>query len=92
MNAVDRHEQPAAIVISPRERRLSLFTARSGDKPQAELLMPDGITIEGDEPRRISLFPGGAFPRIRVILRNEKGETPIHRSRSRYRGAEHPAA
>jgi hypothetical protein len=35
--------------------------------------MPQGITIEGDEPRRFLLEPGGAFPRIALVLRNEKG-------------------
>ena len=35
--------------------------------------MPSGIAIEGEEPRRFLLFPGGAFPRIAVILRSEKG-------------------
>ena len=35
--------------------------------------MPAGIAIEGDEPRRFLLFPGGACPRIVVILHNEKG-------------------
>jgi hypothetical protein len=35
--------------------------------------MPAGIIIEGDEPRRFMLFPGGAFPRIAIVLRSEKG-------------------
>ena len=35
--------------------------------------MPQGISIEGDEARRFVLFPGGAFPRITIVLRNEKG-------------------
>jgi prepilin-type N-terminal cleavage/methylation domain-containing protein len=73
MNAVERHEQPAAIVISPRENLLDVFTAVSADKPQNRLIMPAGIAIEGDEPHRFMLFPGGAFPRITVVLRSEKG-------------------
>jgi prepilin-type N-terminal cleavage/methylation domain-containing protein len=73
MNLVDRHEQPAAIVISPKENVLDVYTAASADKPKTRLTMPAGVTIEGDEPRRFMLFPGGAFPRITVVLRSEKG-------------------
>jgi hypothetical protein len=35
--------------------------------------MPQGIAIEGDENRRFMLFPGGAFPRIAIALKNAKG-------------------
>lgn len=73
MNSVDRKEQPAAIVVSPKENVLSVYTEASPNKPQSQLTMPAGIAIEGDEPRRFMLFPGGAFPRITVILRSEKG-------------------
>ena len=73
MNRADRHEEAAAIVISPKENSLSVYTAASGDKPVNRLEMPAGITVEGDEPRRFLLFPGGAFPRVTVILRSEKG-------------------
>jgi hypothetical protein len=73
MNSVERREQPAAIVISPKENVLDVFTAASPNKPQTQLTMPAGIMIEGDEPRRFMLFPGGAFPRIAIVLRSEKG-------------------
>ncbi len=73
MNNVDRREQAAAIVISPKENTVSVFTAASGDKASGKLDMPSGISIEGDEPRRFMLFPGGSFPRITLILRSEKG-------------------
>jgi prepilin-type N-terminal cleavage/methylation domain-containing protein len=73
LNNVDRREQAAAVLISPAENVLSVFTAASGDKPSAKLGMPAGVKIEGDEPRRFLLFPGGACPRIVVILKNEKG-------------------
>jgi len=73
MNQVDRHEQAAVIVIDPKRNAVSMFTAASGQKPQSELTMPQGVAIEGEEPRRFALFPGGAFPRINVILRSEKG-------------------
>ncbi len=73
MNTVERHEQAAAIVVSPKENRLDTFTATSGDKPSTTYQLPSGIFLEGDEPHRYMLFPGGAFPRIAVSLRNEKG-------------------
>jgi prepilin-type N-terminal cleavage/methylation domain-containing protein len=73
MNTVERHEQPAAIVISPKLNRLAVYTAASGDTPAQKLDLPPGIALEGDEPRRVLLFPGGAFPRIAIVLRSEKG-------------------
>lgn len=73
MNTVERHEQPAAIVITPRQSEIAVFTAASGDKPVNRLKLPQGITIEGDDARRVFLYPGGAFPRISIILRSEKG-------------------
>jgi Tfp pilus assembly protein FimT len=65
MNDVERHEQPAAITIDPKQNELAVRNEH--------LKMPQGISIEGDEARRIALFPGGAFPRIRVVLRNQSG-------------------
>lgn len=73
MNTVERHEQPAAIVITPKLNEIAVFTAASGDKPANKLDLPSGIVIEGEEPRRIFLYPGGAFPRISIVLRSEKG-------------------
>jgi len=73
MNNVERREQPAAILITPKQNEMAVFTAASGDKPANKLDLPPGITIEGDEPRRVFLYPGGAFPRIYIVLRSEKG-------------------
>jgi len=76
MNNVERREQPAAIVVVPKDNVISVYTAASGEKPSETLKMPQGIAIEGDieqTPRRFMLFPGGAFPRITVTLRSEKG-------------------
>lgn len=73
MNRVERREQAAALVISPKENRLDVFTAASGEKPSASYQVPEGIVIEGDEPHRYVLYPGGTFPRISVVLRNDKG-------------------
>jgi prepilin-type N-terminal cleavage/methylation domain-containing protein len=73
MNTVERHEQAAAIVITPKQNEIAVFTAASGDKPANKLELPPGISIEGEEPRRVLLYPGGAFPRISIVLRSEKG-------------------
>lgn len=73
MNRVDRHEQAAAIVISPRENVLNLYTSASGDVPERALKLPQGIRIEGEEPRRYLFMPGGTVPRLAIVLRNEKG-------------------
>jgi hypothetical protein len=73
MNRVERHEQAAAIVVSPKENLLAVYTSTSGDKPERRLQMPQGITIEGEDDRRFLLLPGGTVPRITVVLRNEKG-------------------
>jgi len=73
MNTVERREQSAAIVVSPKENRLDVFTAASGESPVRTYRPPSGVSFEGDEPHRYLLFPGGAFPRISVVLRNEKG-------------------
>jgi type II secretory pathway pseudopilin PulG len=73
MNRVDRRELAAAIVVTPKENQMAVYTAASRDKPEQSLQMPQGVSIEGDEPRRFLLLPGGTFPRITLVLRNEKG-------------------
>lgn len=76
MNRVERRELPAAIVVDSTQNRLEVFTGESGEKPAETMAMPQGISIEGDRdeaPRRFLLYPGGAFPRIALVLRNDKG-------------------
>jgi prepilin-type N-terminal cleavage/methylation domain-containing protein len=73
MNRVERRELAAAVVITPKENLMEVYTAASGSKPDTTFRMPQGIAIEGDAPRRFLLQPGGTFPRITLVLRNEKG-------------------
>jgi len=73
MNRVDRREEAAAIVISPTDNTLAVYTAASGEKPDRTVGLPQGISIEGSESRRVLLLPGGTVPRVTVVLRNEKG-------------------
>jgi prepilin-type N-terminal cleavage/methylation domain-containing protein len=73
MNTVERREQAAAIVITPKENRVDVFTAASGPKASRTFQPPAGIAFEGEDPHRYLLYPGGSFPRISVVLRNDKG-------------------
>ncbi len=73
MNQVDRHERAAEITIVPAERAIAVYTAASIPKPAGRLVMPDGIVIEGEDPRRFLIIPGGAFPKIVVALKNDRG-------------------
>ena len=73
MNQVERRELAEVVVIAPQENQMAVYTAASGEKPDQVLRMPQGIKIEGDDPRRFLLQPGGTFPRITLVLHNEKG-------------------
>jgi hypothetical protein len=73
MNNVERREQAAAIVITPKENRVDVFTAASGLKPVRTFIPSAGISFEGEDPHRYLLFPGGSFPRISAVLRNDRG-------------------
>jgi prepilin-type N-terminal cleavage/methylation domain-containing protein len=77
MNRVDRREEAAVIVVSPKENQIALYTALSGEKPVKIMPLPQGISFEsdvpGNEPHRYLFQPGGTVPRMTVILRNDKG-------------------
>jgi prepilin-type N-terminal cleavage/methylation domain-containing protein len=73
MNTVERTENAAAVVISPKDNQIEVFTAVSGEKPVKTLAMPQGIKVDGNEEQRFVLEPGGTFPRITVFLRSDKG-------------------
>jgi type II secretory pathway pseudopilin PulG len=73
LNTVERREQAAAIVFTPKENRIDVFTAASGAKPVRSYQPPASIAFDGEEPRRFLLFPGGSFPMISITLHNEKG-------------------
>jgi prepilin-type N-terminal cleavage/methylation domain-containing protein len=73
MNNVETREEAAAVVISPANNAIETFTAASGEKPASELKMPQGISIEGEEQKRIVMYPGGVIPKVSIVLRNEKG-------------------
>lgn len=72
MNNVERREEPAAIIADAHGNRLAVFTAADAKKPRTTLELPQGIAIEGED-RRWLLYPGGAFPRMMIVLHNDKG-------------------
>ena len=72
MNTVERRELGAAIVVSPKDNRLDVFTAASGDKPARTYQPSAGITFEGEDAHRYLLFRR-RLSHISVVLRNERG-------------------
>jgi prepilin-type N-terminal cleavage/methylation domain-containing protein len=77
MNRVERREEPAAIVVTPAQNLLAVYTAKSGDTPVNRLDLPAGIHIDafpdGADSRRWLLFPGGTMPAVALVLHNDKG-------------------
>jgi prepilin-type N-terminal cleavage/methylation domain-containing protein len=71
LTRADRRQEPTEVIISPKERTISLFTA---DPSYAKKLqLPDGISMTGEEPRRFMLMPGGAPPTLDIDLFNTRG-------------------
>src|SRR5262249_13262762 len=75
-----RRQQGVALIISPRESRLALYSNEPGYT--RELKVPDGIVIDSilpetnepaGEPRNFLFLPGGTVPGITVILANKRG-------------------
>jgi type II secretory pathway pseudopilin PulG len=85
-NRAQRHQQAVEIVIAPKANHLMMY----GDGPsiERELLMPEGIQLDGtvppgeDEPdgvRRLILLPGASAPGIGIQLSNRHGARRIVR-------------
>ena len=73
LNGVERHEEPAVVVVSPKENSLDVFTAPLGEKPNRSLKLPQGLSFDGEEQRRYVLYPGGTAPQMVFGLHNAKG-------------------
>ena len=84
----ERRQQAMAIVISPQENRIVLYSGEPGY--QRELKMPDGVKIEAVLPkieesedqqddRRLLLLPGATVPGVGVQLANQHGSRRIIR-------------
>jgi len=78
VNRAERRQQPVAVVISPKENRILMYTNEPGFT--RELKMPDGIALEGVLPidpgagpqddYRLMLLPGASVPGMGVQLIN----------------------
>ncbi len=87
VNRAERHQQPVAVVITPKENRLSAYSNEAGY--QRELTLPDGILIEAvlppqevedpDGVRRLILMPGASVPGIGIQFANRRGAHRIVR-------------
>ena len=80
VNRAERRQQPVAVVISPKENRILMYTNEPGFT--RELKMPDGIALEGVLPidpgggpqddYRLMLLPGASVPGMGVQLINSR--------------------
>jgi type II secretory pathway pseudopilin PulG len=86
VNRAERRQQPLALVISPKDNLLALYSGEPGFT--RELRMPDGVTIEAVLPkipddfegvRRLILQPGATVPGIGIQIANRRGARRIVR-------------
>jgi len=77
LNRAERHEQVMEVIVYPKQRKLTLDSTEPGYT--RTLVMPDGISIAGDNPLRILLIPASAPPRIAIDLFNDRGAHHIVR-------------
>ncbi len=80
LNRAERRQQVVEVTIAPGAGALALRSTEAGFT--RELKLPDGVRVvkilpEGaageDGPRRFYLYPGGAPPRVGLLLRNQRG-------------------
>src|SRR5215510_4348553 len=77
-NRAERRQQVVALIVDPKANKLELYSNEPGFT--RELVMPDGVTIEGDpEPRRVIVMPGGTPPAIAVQIVNRRGNRRVVR-------------
>ncbi len=86
LNRAERRQQAMEIVISPKDRTITLESSEPGFERRVTL--PDGVAIEAvlpqevedsNAPRRFLLLPGGTPPRVGVQLANRRGMRRIVR-------------
>src|SRR3954453_12343900 len=77
VNRAERRQMPIMLEISPKENRMAMYSLEAGFA--RELVMPEGITIEGvlageesgpQNGTRLLLMPGASVPGIGVQLIN----------------------
>jgi type II secretory pathway pseudopilin PulG len=86
LNRAERRQEAVQLVISPRDNRMTLYSAQPGY--MRELKLPDGIFLEAvlpprpDDPdpvRRFILMPNATAPAIGIQIANEHGSRRIVR-------------
>jgi type II secretory pathway pseudopilin PulG len=85
VNRAERRQQAVALIITPKDNLLSMYTNEPGF--ERRLKMPDGISIQavlpaiGDEPadspRQLMLMPGATTPGIGILLANQHGSRRV---------------
>lgn len=100
-NASERRQVAVEITFDPAARRLEARSSNNTYQRQYELadginidrVLPDLPDLPDDQPRRVLLLPGGAVPRIVVVLKSQRGSLlqvavdPINGNASIVRGA-----
>ena len=81
VNYSERRQQAVLVVISSKESKLSAWSNEPGF--ERELILPDGIQIEDQDPeraeRRLILMPGATVPGIGIQIANRRGARRIVR-------------
>jgi len=81
VNYAERRQQAVLVVISSKESKLSAWSNEPGF--ERELILPDGIQIEDQDPeraeRRLILMPGATVPGIGIQIANRRGARRIVR-------------
>jgi prepilin-type N-terminal cleavage/methylation domain-containing protein len=84
VNRAERRQQVVALVITPKDRVLAMYSGEPGFARRIEL--PEGITIRavlppaGEDPgapRRFLLLPGGSPPRVGVEVADRRGRARV---------------
>jgi len=71
VNRSQRLQAAIEVEISPKENCLKLYSSEPGFT--RDLQMPPGVSIQGDEVRRIVLLPGSTIPGTSIEVANEHG-------------------
>lgn len=78
LNRAERRQHAVEVAIVPAERAMIVASFDGGFRRRVEL--PVGVKIlGGEQPQRFFLFPGGAPPRIALMLANERGDKRLVR-------------
>lgn len=87
VNRAERLQQPVALIITPRQSKLQMFSNEKGFSRDLDL--PDGVTVEtvlphspdqsDNDPVRLLFMPGATPPGIGIQIVNQRGSRRIVR-------------